>query len=307
MMKSFETAWLVARAAASNQVARWAPSLYVSLTGQTGRGRADEEDPQSIAEYFFQCLEDYFRKLELLGKDPGTWLQGGHVLEYGPGDVLGMALLLYAHGAERVVCVDRFPLERLTSKNVTVYRALLERLDGARRRRAEGAFRTKAGPGSGFREECIDYCVEPAGGAPRGRSFDLILSRAVLEHVDDLETLFRNMRACLKENGLAVHKVDLESHGLDRETEFDFLTWPDRLYRMMYSHKGFPNRVRVDGYMRLARKNGFRLLHLEPTGMVETEGIERIKNRLPGSLRDVPADLLRWRGFWMILGADGQS
>jgi predicted TIM-barrel fold metal-dependent hydrolase len=50
---------MILKAIASNQIARFAPGLYVKLTGQTGRGDSATETEADIAQYFRQCLIDY--------------------------------------------------------------------------------------------------------------------------------------------------------------------------------------------------------------------------------------------------------
>ncbi len=294
------TASTFAKAAASNLLARFVPSLYVRLTRQTGRG-ADERDPDDIASYFFRCVDDYAAQLQLDATQFAAFLQGRRVLEYGPGDILGVALLLYARGAAAVHCVDRFPLERMSAKNVRVCERLLERLDGAVRQRAEAAFQRRGQPESGFRPECVRYTVTPDGLAGQTAVYDLVISRAVLEHVNSLERTLADAAQALAPGGIAIHNVDLKSHNLDRCEPFDFLTWPEWAYRLMYSHKGFPNRWRVDAYRRIVAAGPLQLQALAPTGQLPAEAIERIQPRLAACFRGVSADDLRWLGFWMVL------
>jgi len=285
-------------AIASNGLARFAPALYVRLTRQTGRGAADV-GAATNADYFHRCYLDYCTRL---GRDPkaGDALAGLQVLEYGPGDVLGVALLCIAHGSDRVVCVDRFPLERLSPANVAIYRALLEGLPGAVRARAEAAFRVPGDPASGLDPARIEYRVTVDGTSGMEAAFDLILSRAVLEHVHDLPKLFADMRRALRPTGVALHQVDLKSHGLDRSIPFDFLAWPAWLYALMYSHKGFPNRWRVGRYRRWAEAAGLDVRALEPTGTLSAEELARVRPRLrPELCVDTAEDELGWLGFWM--------
>lgn len=44
-------------------------------------------------------------------------------------------------------------------------------------------------------------------------SRDLVLSQAVMEYVDDLETVYRQMYAWLKPGGMISHEIDFKSHG----------------------------------------------------------------------------------------------
>lgn len=291
---------LFAKAFLSNQLARFAPALYVKLTGQTGRGK-DDTDPGRIAGYFAACLDDYLAQLGLSREDAGAYLKGKRVLEYGPGDVLGVALLFYAHGAESVHCVDRFPLQKDSELNIEVYRKLLASLEGEARARAELAFAEPGNPASGFNPEAIAYFVTPSGLSGRNSEYDLILSRAVLEHVNDLDGTLADIAHALKPGGISVHQVDLKSHGLDRYRPYDFLTWPEPLYRLMYGNKGFPNRWRVDRYREAIGRAGLACPSLTPTGALDAEEIARIRPKLARRFRAVSAEELAWLGFWMVL------
>jgi SAM-dependent methyltransferase len=276
----------------------------VRLTRQTGRGAGDVGAERN-AGYFRRCHAEY---CERLGRDPADAdaFAGLRVLEYGPGDVLGVALLAVAHGAEQVVCVDRFPLERLSAENVAIYRALLDGLTGAARARAALAFRVPGDPASGLDPARIEYRVTADGTSGETVGFDLILSRAVLEHVHDLPALFADMRRALRPAGLAIHQVDLKSHGLDRTIPFDFLAWPGWLYALMYSHKGFPNRWRVGRYRAWAEAAGLRLCALEPTGLLGAEELARVRPRIrPELCTGTTDEELAWLGFWMELARAG--
>jgi SAM-dependent methyltransferase len=295
---------LFCKAVCSNQLARFAPGLYVRLTGETGRG--DEAgDDAAVADYFLRCFDDYFDALGIERDARGDFLAGKAVLEYGPGDVLGVALLLYAHGAARVQCVDRFPLSRVTPRNLSIYRLLLERLAPAARARADRAFAVHGDPASGFDPAAIAYKVTPDGLAGQPRAYDLVISRAVLEHVNDLPRTVADIAASLAPGGISVHEVDLRSHGLDRYRVYDFLTWPDALYRVMYGRKGFPNRWRVDKYRELFSRSGLRVRALRPTGTLSQDEIAPIVRKLPARLRGVSPQELAWLGFWAVLEPGG--
>lgn len=291
---------LFAKACATNLVARLAPALYVRMTGQTGRG-SDDGDAASLADYFWRCFDDYRVQLGLSAEDYRAFLAGRRVLEYGPGDILGVALLFHAHGAEEVECVDRFPLERVSEFNAAVYRALIQGLPPALRERAAAAFVRTGDPSSGLRPEAVRYRVTPDGLAGRAGAFDLVVSRAVLEHVNSLEATLADIAKTLAPGGVSVHNVDLRSHNLDRDRPYDFLTWPEPLYRLMYSHKGFPNRWRPDVYRALLARSGLVVRSIEATGRLSPTDVERIRGRVAAPLRGASDDDLSWLGFWMVL------
>ena len=284
----------------SNQLARYAPSLYIKLTRQTGRSK-EVTNRCETAIYFIRCFSEYIDQIGLSINQSQEFLRGKRVLEYGPGDILGVALLMYAHGAESVHCVDRFPIEKKTRNNLQVYQFLLESIEGEKRARAKKAFNVAGRVESGFNPKAITYSVTPDGLAPNGLKYDLIISRAVLEHVNDLESTLNNISRVLKKDGISIHQVDLKSHGLDRYQTFDFLTWPEFLYRSMYSHKGFPNRWRIDKYKELIEKSGLSCNKFVPLGKLEREKIEIIKPKLAKQFRHLSPEELSWLEFWMVL------
>src|SRR5262245_372982 len=284
----------------SNQLARFVPSLYIKLTRQTGRS-SQVTSRYETAFYFIRCFREYIDQIGLSFDQSEEYLKGKKVLEYGPGDILGVALLMYAHGAESVHCVDRFPIEKKSLKNLQVYQFLLDSIDRGKRARAKKAFNVSGKVDSGFNPNAITYSVTPDGLAPNGLKYDLIISRAVLEHVNDLESTLNNISRVLKQGGISIHQVDLKSHGLDRYQPFDFLTWLEILYRSMYSHKGFPNRWRIDKYKELIEKSGLSCNKFAPLGKLEQEKIEIIKPGLAKQFRHLSPEELSWLEFWMIL------
>jgi len=285
----------------SNQLAYFAPKLYVKITQTTGRGKTEKSASQ-VADYFVECFHDYRNQLDLNESEFKEYLKGKTVLEYGPGDILGVALLMYAYGAEAVKCVDRFPLSMLSNKNLDVYMSLLNSLDKEARVRADNAFNKKGDVRSGFNPKAINYMVTKNGLAWSGEEYDLIISRAVLEHVNNLEETFHDIKKNMKINGISLHKVDLSSHGLDRYTEFDFLTLPDPIYKLMYSHKGSPNRWRMTKYRELAFAENLRIKKLAPVSQVEKEKLEIIFHKISSKfIIGISPDELSWRGFWLWL------
>jgi len=289
----------IVHAVLTDQLAHFAPSLYVRLTGQTGRG-AEEQSPRQIADYFRTCFDEYFPIQNVAPRDIGSFLAGKRLLEYGPGDIPGVALLMIAHGAEQVTCVDRFPLVSASPKNIAVLQCLLDGLDGTMRARAESCFRDSGNPSSGLAEQRIRYLVRPSGLSGLKQEIDLIISRAVLEHVDNLSATFADMHSALKPNGIAVHQVDLKSHGLHRRNPLDFLTWPPRLWSWMYGHKGVPNRWRVDRYRQVLAETGMKALLLQPTLLADRRDMEEVRPHLALPFRDIADEDLAWLGFWLV-------
>jgi len=282
----------------SNQIARLTPKLYVNLTQQTGRG-SEDTSVSDIASYFIKCFDDYRDQLNFNNEEFCEYLKNKVVLEYGPGDILGVAFLLYAYGAERVTCVDRFPLSKMTEKNIKVYKLLQNSLDSEVCKRANKVFNKEGDPSSGFNENIINYQVMENGLSGAIDEYDLVISRAVLEHVNDLEKIMLDIKCSMKNKGVSIHQVDLKSHGLDRYIEFDFLTWPRSLYKLMYSHKGFPNRVRVDTYKENAKNMGLNVKRITSIGKIDKKTIDFLYPKLDKDFINTSKEELSWKGFWV--------
>jgi len=288
------------KAFVSNQIARFAPRLYLKLTHETGRGDRPES-AWDIADYFRKCMEEYFEQLGIDHGSIGEYLQNKYVLEYGPGDIPAVALLMYACGAEQVTCVDRFLLVSLSSKNIEVLACLLSSLPDRIRKRAEFAFNVKGDLSSGFNTRCINYLVDPNGLSGVIDKFDLIISRAVLEHVNSLDDTFSDIKQALKQEGISIHQIDLRSHGLHRYTPLDFLTWPTLLWSSMYSHKGVPNRWRIDKYREFIDEVGLKVIKMNPVLLAEQKDIDAVRPYLATPFRNISDEDLSWMIFWVVL------
>ena len=202
---------------------------------------------QSTA-YIDEVFGDYLAYGELGSGE----LEGASVLELGPGDNFGVALRFLAAGVDRVVATDKFASVRDPGKQRRIYEATLGRLDPAERTRAEAAIELD---GLSFDPERLrvleGVAVEEASGALSGERFDLIVSRAVLEHLYDLDAAFAAMDGLLRPGGTMLHKVDFRDHGMFTDGgmhPLTFLTVPDRLYSLMSRNSGRPNRRLADYY-----------------------------------------------------------
>jgi len=277
-------------------------------------------DLEQSVEYVNRVYEDYLE----YGRIGSDELIGGKVLELGPGDNLGVALRFAAAGASRVVATDRFVPVRDPAREEAIYRALSDELPGeARSRVAAAAAGERFTIGDAGIELLEETPIEEAPAILGERSFDLIVSRAVLEHVYDLETAVASMDELLRPGGLMVHKVDLSDHGLfslGGHNPLTFLTVSDRTYRWMGEKSaGLPNRRRIDWYRDELEGMGympeFLVTHmagseteLEPhVPLDEVAGDARsaavvgeVRQGLNRRWRDLPTDDLAVTGFMLV-------
>lgn len=83
------------------------------------------------------------------------------------------------------------------------------------------------------------------------KSFVLIFSNAVLEHIPDIDKAFQVMDHLITKGGYLVHKVDLRDHGLFSSYDLHpltFLTIPEPLHRMMTTNTMSLNRQLISYY-----------------------------------------------------------
>lgn len=287
------------RASATNQIARVFPSLYFRAVHDTGRGPADATE-EELADYAFECFADYARHASISARSDTLFLEK-RILEYGPGDFPGAAILMIAHGAHSVVCVDRFPLLAMTDFNVRALECLLSRLSPSLRDRAAAVLADPSSPSRGFAPNRLKYLIAKDGLSGLSASVDFVFSRAVLEHVNDLPATLVDIKTALRPDGIAVHLVDLKSHRLHRQNKLDFLTWPEPMWRLMFSAKGAPNRLRPDAYRQAIHAAGLEIVSMDTTGVVPLNLVQEVRPHLAARFRNLDDEDLRWEGFWVVL------
>ncbi|MBO6937175.1 MAG: class I SAM-dependent methyltransferase [Deltaproteobacteria bacterium] len=223
-----------------------ARNLQIQLREAVGDWSTDRTGVQNTertvadaAAYVDEVFEDY----KTYG---GVRRFHGRVAEVGPGDNCGVGLRFLLDGAEAVDLVDRFDCARDLEKNAALYRLLEDRarVDGSRVSIVDGEPRVRdlrwhRGPKA---------AVEEFFSTPN--TYDWIVSRAVLEHVNDPATGLRRMAAALRPGGMLLHKVDLRDHNMfsGHFHDLKFLEVPEPVYFAMTHRSGFPNRVLANVY-----------------------------------------------------------
>ena len=211
----------------------------------------------------------------------GDVLAGKRVLELGPGDTRAVALLAKKAGATSWDGYDAFDIQ---SRDARYLDAIYRPLAGNDARRL------------------LDGCMmHTSPDALRRRApFDLVVSRAVLEHVRDLGGLFRLLADVVADDAVLVHKVDLRSHGIEHRHPLDFLRFGDAAWRAMSSHVDLPNRERASRYLDLAERVGLRTIWAKTTHLIDRNEAARAAPTLAPRFRGVSPDELRVLGLWLV-------
>jgi hypothetical protein len=182
-------------------------------------------------------------------------LEGKDVLEIGPGDNLGVALMLLSMGAESVTSIDGFAPQSDEQKNRRIYAALHERMTPDQRQRVAGTL-IQDGAGmriAGTRVRAFYNCpIENTHEALQAERYGIIVSRAVLEHLADIRQGWATMVRTLQPDGEMWHKVDFRSHCLfDGIHPLYFLTIPETLWNLISRPDPTLNRARLPVYREL--------------------------------------------------------
>lgn len=300
---------------------RFARGNITSVSGSTHTGK----DVSESLLYIRRVFDDYLRFASLRPED----IEEKVILELGPGDNLGVALLFLAQGASRVVCLDKFRSVSDPERERRIYLALREQLTPEQRARFDDAIQLAPTVklNSNRIEGVYGSGAQDADTVLGGRQFDIIVSRAVLEEVTDTERAFLAMDRLLRPGGLSLHKIDLSDYGTFASAgmhPLEFLTIPPWIYRWMADDNGRPNRrsivyyrdkVKSFGYEGevfitevLDRGAGYRKLEGRRTrltsggdyGEEDLKQIGQIRPRLAAPFRDLADEDLLAAGIFLV-------
>jgi SAM-dependent methyltransferase len=207
-------------------------------------------------------IDRVFREyIEYSGLTPEAF-RGSRILEVGPGDNFGVALKFLAAGAEKVVCLDKFYSERNVDQQTRIYQELRKQLNADEARVFDECI--KLDNGIDVNSERMPYIyghgVEEADQILEPGTFDFILSRAVIHNVYDIDRGFESMDRLLAPGGYMLHKIDLSDENMFSSRgmhPLTFLTIPERIYYLMASDSGKPNRQLIGDYREQMSKRGY--------------------------------------------------
>jgi hypothetical protein len=206
------------------------------------------------------------------------------ILEIGPGPDLGVGATLLADGAASYQAVDMFPL---ADRDLTDFYAALQ---------------LRIGP---IDQSRLRYTIATFPNLPElSGEFDLVISHATLEHIDDIPGLFRRARE-LAPAGAMCHFVDAMTHiGPIRDRDpLNILRFGDKVYSLM-QFPGIPNRLRADDYVAAAVTAGFGDAHILPERETGNDYLSRVQSRLAPRFRN-RADI-RYLTFNLVTGLPRQ-
>lgn len=262
--------------------------LIGNITTSSGTTHSNLSIDESIS-YIENVFLDY-------KKVSGIKQFSGKVAEIGPGDNAGVALLFMADGASSVDLADRFYSTRNLNNEKLIYQALAIKyptidkfmdtstaIDNEPTKGISRYYGRKASSESFFKNhKCYDY----------------IVSRAVLEHVNDPILSLRLMYNALNPGGILIHKIDLRDHGMfsPYADPTKFLELPDWLYKLMIRDSGYPNRFLLHEYKKTLSDMGVDFqIHISGLHGVGNLDHEYKLDELPTNLKQKALDYINQR------------
>lgn len=245
--------------------------LYIGLQGLVGRRKT-----YYSVSYHLGIVDQYRQRVPIEDRT---------VLEIGPGNEIATAVFMVLLGARRVYLVDRIddnPFSTHGSGNDVPYiRELLHAFE-------ESALGKSHAPAMRDPELILERIqqvdcwftnprVEALLDGPRP---DVILSHFVLEHIFDLDAVFRNLDLILADDGVMYHDVDLSDHSYHVFTKYPWATrlfvanilrhleYSSRTWARLDDPKAVPmNRALLPKYLELCDRYRFRTERLSTTAV----------------------------------------
>ena len=104
----------------------------------------------------------------------------------------------------------------------------------------------------------------------RPGTVDLIYSQAVMEHVEDVESVYQVSKTWLRPGGLISHQIDFTSHGTSPDWD-GYRAYSELSWRIVRGSRAYAiNRVPASGHIDQIKQHGFRVVneipaYIEPT------------------------------------------
>lgn len=129
-------------------------------------------------------------------------------------------------------------------------------------------------------------------------SVGMIISQAVMEHVDNLEGAYRSMYAWLRSEGIMSHQIDFKSHHLSEYWNGHW-TFSDLVWKLIKGQKSYLlNREPFSTHIKLQHKVGFKIL--EVIKVESHDGVAREK--LSPTFIDMPEEDFRTSSAHIVSG-----
>jgi len=256
------------------------------------------------------CYRVWLRHL-IYASEHGFTTDPRVVAEFGPGDSLGAGIAALLTGATTYIAVDRVEYASTDSslRMVDELQALLARRQPVEERTSEGSpfpfpaeiltnarldealasarvaaiRRAAAGLGEKHDGILMSYSTGASPDVGVAPAADMLFSQAVLEHVDDLESVYDTMYDALRPGGYACHTIDFKAHHFARGWNGHW-TFDDRTWALIRGRRRYAiNRAPLSRHLELMRAARFDVIDVKRS--VAPSAVER--SALAAGFRDL--------------------
>ena len=251
------------------------------------RKKRDHTGGTESAEY---CLRVFFNHIRSITQILGLKEMPLNLLEFGPGDSLGVGLAYLLLGGKRYIAIDSVEYstpeinKKILSELLVIInsytffnqyqpplslvskQSLKNHLSPDRISRILNSIDNNDGDFFLYISSPeLNYNIIP------NDTIDVIISQAVMEHIDNIEVIYKLSYAKLKNNGIMSHQIDHRCHTLSDWWNGHW-QYSDRLWKLAAGRRPFTlNRLTSSEHISLIRATGFQILkidrHIDKTGL----------------------------------------
>lgn len=196
-------------------------------------------------DYYYNIYNTHIQLLQKFG-----FQKGGILVEFGPGDTLGVGICSILDGFLKYIAVDEI-------KHFNIEKNIIA-LNDIRKFYSDKDKFIKLQKDIESGGDIIRYY--PYAKLNEIRNVDLILSNAVMEHILDLEDTYKLMYDMLKPGGYCSHVIDYGAHEFS-DIWYEHLYLNDFFWKFLMHGRMYPiNRKPHSYHISLLKKIGFEIL-----------------------------------------------
>lgn len=253
---------------------------YAILGYRRPRGFSPAQIDRCI-KYDFEVVDSWLGYLDAYLGKPAN-ISGKNILELGPGQDLGVGLILLAKGIRKYSAIDANNL--LAQSSGKFYKAHFRRLEEKAldkaivdelRRELE---RTQSGQNNRLNyiwREDFDLSVLD------GEGVDFVFSQAAFEHFDEVDRTIGQLSSVVSPGAVLLAVVDLQTHTrwFRRRDPLNIYRYSDFYYRLC-RYASQPNRLRPIEYHKILADNGWRNIQIRPLDVLDLDYLRKVKPHL---------------------------
>jgi len=213
-------------------------------------------------------------------------IQNKVILEIGPGNSLIFAYNFLLSGAEKIILVDKYPLNAFQNSNENSFQT--EKLQNDYFYKEKEFIIKKVGYEKAknlFAEikskKRIEYIASDLSEIKSIEPVDIMVSNSVFEHIKNPELSVLASSNILRKDGYAFHSIDLRDH-YNFKRPFLFYKYSDKFWEKYMTRLGvsYTNRIRYNDFIKMFEKTGFKIL------FQKKNSIELKEKRISSCFRD---------------------